>query len=56
MSSSPSNAAAALGLNPDHPKFWPLISFSAKLSAFPISSDVKLDNVEGLKYSDSYEL
>jgi hypothetical protein len=56
MSSSAADAAAGLGLDPEYLKFQQSISSLAKLSSVTISSNVKLDNVEVVKCSDSYEL
>jgi hypothetical protein len=56
MSASAADAAAGLGLDPEYLKFRQSISSSAQLSAVTVSSNVKLDNVEVLKSSDSYEM
>jgi hypothetical protein len=56
MSSSATDAAASLSLDPDYLKFRQSISSSAKFSAVTVSSNVKFDNVEVLKSSDGYEL
>jgi hypothetical protein len=56
MSSSAAGTAPSLSLDPEYLKFWQSISSSAKLSPVTIFPNVKLDNVELLKSSDSYEL
>jgi hypothetical protein len=56
MSCSGADVAAGLGLDPEYLIFRQSISSSAKLSAVTVFSNVKLDNVEVLKSSDSYEL
>jgi hypothetical protein len=56
MSSSAADAAAGLGLDLEYLKFRQSISSSANLSAVTVSSNVKLDFVEVVKSSNSYEL
>jgi hypothetical protein len=56
MSSSAADAAAGLGLDPEYLKFAQLISSPATLSAVPVSSNIKLDNVKVLKLSVVSEL
>jgi hypothetical protein len=56
MSSSATDTAAGLSLDPEFLKSQQSISSSAKLSAVTVCSNVKLDNVEVLKSSDWYEL
>jgi hypothetical protein len=56
MLSSAADAAAYLSLDPENLKFQQLISSLAKLSAVTIFFNVKLDNVELLNLSDTYEL
>jgi hypothetical protein len=55
MSSSATDAAAGLSLDPEYHKFRQSILSSAKLSAVTVSSNVQLDNVEVLKSPDDYE-
>jgi hypothetical protein len=56
MSSSAADAAAALDIDPEYLKFRQSISSLAKLSGVTVFSNIKLDDVDGLKSSDSYEL
>jgi hypothetical protein len=56
MSSSAVDAAAGLSLDPDYLKCRQSISSSAKLVAVTVFSNVKLDNVEVLKWSNGHEL
>jgi hypothetical protein len=56
MSSSAADAVAGLGLDLEYLKFRQSISSLGKLSAVTVSSNIKLNTVEVLKSSDSYEL
>jgi hypothetical protein len=56
MSSSAADTATRLCLNPEDLKFSQLISSSAKLSAVTVSSNIKLDNIEVLTWTDGYKL
>jgi hypothetical protein len=56
MFSSPADATAGLGLDPEYLQFRQSISSSAELSAVTVSCNFKLDNVEVLKLSDGYKL
>jgi hypothetical protein len=56
MSSSDSDTATCLGLDPEYLNFRQSISSLAKWSAIIVSSNIKLNNFEVLKSSDGYEL
>jgi hypothetical protein len=56
MSSSGTDATHGLGLDPEYLKYQQLMSSSATQSAVTISSNVKLDNIESLKWGEGYKL
>jgi hypothetical protein len=56
MSSSAADAAASLGLDQAYVKFRQSILLPAKLLVVTVSSNVKFDNIEVLRSSNSYEL